>query len=235
MRRLLTITMLTTTSLIGFAAPGDAAAAGTLSTADGVLYEDCEAHPYSFAISPPAGTDSWSMNVTAYGPDGTPGESDVVDTGVGTGSGAVEFCGDEKPGQYQLVADVEYTDLEASVPTTTERLATTFAMRQPKSRTSLRVSTLRPRLNSEVRFSVTALEERAAGYLPASYAKVRLQKRVDSKWVKVRKGKSFTNARGRVVFTLRWNVAGRVAVRAETVTSPAADGSVSRSVKLRTH
>lgn len=173
MHRLVSMAMLAVASLVVPAAP--AAASGSISAGDGVLYDDCRAHPYSFAITPPPGTDSWSMDVTAYGPDGTSEASDFVYDDISTGGGELQFCGYELPGQYELVAEIEYSDYDATGSgTSTERLTTTFAMRQPMTRTSLKVSSRRPSFNASVRFVITAKDERPSGYFPTSYTTVRL-------------------------------------------------------------
>lgn len=175
------------------------------------------------------------MDVTAYGPDGTSEASDFVYDDISTGVGGLQFCGYELAGNYQLVADIEYSDYDAvGSGTSTERLTTTFAMRQPLSRTRLKVSTKTPRYNAPVRFIVNSSDERPSGYFPTSYASVRLQKRVGSRWVNVRGGKGSTDSRGREVMTFRWNVRGRMAVRAMTLNSSAAQGSVSSPITLRT-
>lgn len=233
MRHLLTVTLLCVTSLVGFATP--AVAAGSLTAGDGVLYSDCRDHPYYFAVSPPLGTDSWSMDVTAYGPDGTSQASDFVYDDISTGVGGLQFCGSELAGRYELVAEIEYSDYDAAGSgTSTERLTSTFTMRKPQSRTRLQVSTKSPRYDSPVRFVVRSSDERPSGYFPTSYAEVRLQKRVGSRWVNVRGGKGYTDSRGRDVMTFRWNVRGRTVVRALTLDSSGVEGSASSPVTMRT-
>lgn len=232
LRHVLTITMLALTSLVGFAAP--ASAVGSMSVGDGVLYDDCRDHPYFFSVLPPAGTDSWSMDVTAYGPDGTSQASDFVYDDISTGSGGLQFCGYELAGRYELVAEIEYTDYDAAGSgVSTERLTSTFAMRQPYTRTRLQVSTRSPRYNSAVRFTVKTTDERPSGYFPTSYAEVRLQTRVGSKWVNVRGAKGYTDSRGRDVMTYRWNVRGRIAVRATTLGSSSTAGSTSAPIIVK--
>jgi hypothetical protein len=175
------------------------------------------------------------MDVVAYGPDGTSQSSDFVYDDISTGSGELQFCGYELAGRYELVAEIEYSDYDAAGSgTSAERLTSTFAMRQPQTRTRLQVSTRSPRYNSPVRFVIRTADERPSGYFPTSYAEVRLQKRVGSRWVNVRGGKGFTDSRGREVLTFRWNVRGRVAVRAATLNSSDAEGSVSSPVTVRT-
>lgn len=233
MRHLLPITILSLAPLVGFATP--AHAVGSLSVGDGVLFGDCREHPYYFAVSPPIGTDSWSMDVTAHGPDGTSQASDFVYDDISTGTGGLQFCGSELAGRYELVAEIEYSDYDAAGSGTSfERLTSTFAMRQPRSRTHLQVSTKSPRYNSPVRFMIKTSDERPAGYFPTSYAEVRLQKRMGSRWMNVRGGKGFTDSRGREVLTYRWNVRGRTVVRAVALNSSSVEGSVSSPVTVRT-
>jgi hypothetical protein len=217
------------------ALPTQAVAADALVVTDGVLYDDCRMHPYSFVVTPPPGSDSWSMDVTAYGPDGTSQATDFVYDDISTGSGDLLFCGSEMAGAYQLVADVEYTDFDADFGgVTTERLAAPFTMRQPASRTSLKVSTGRPSYNSVVTFTVTSLDERPNGFFPTSYATVRLQRKSGGRWVNVPKAKGLTDERGRDVQKFRWNVRGRQVVRAITPATTDVAGSSSRQVTIRT-
>lgn len=233
MRRLLSVTLLAAASLVGLASPSSAA--GVLVVGNGVLYQDCRDHPYSFSVLPPPGTDSWSMDVTAYGPDGTSQASDFVYDDISTGSGGLQFCGSELPGSYELVAEVEYSDFDAyGSGTTTERLTSTFSMRKPSTRTRLQVSTRSPRYNAAVRFTIKTSDERPSGYFPTSYADVRLQRRAGNRWVNVPSGKGFTDSRGREVLTFRWNTRGRFSVRAVTLDSDNLDGSTSASITIRT-
>ena len=233
MRRLLSVTVFTAASFVGLVSP--ASATGALVVGDGVLYQDCREHPYSFSVQPPPGTDSWSMDVTAYGPDGTSQASDFVYDDISTGTGGLQFCGSEMSGRYELVAEIEYSDYDSDGSgTTTERLTSAFSMRKPSSRTRLRVSTRNPRYNSAVRFTIKTSDERPSGYFATSYAEVRLQRRVGARWVNVKGGKGFTDSRGRDVLTFRWNTRGRFAVRAVTLESAKLEGSTSAPITLRT-
>ena len=210
-------------------------ASGSISASSGVLYDDCRMHPYTYSLSLPPGTDSWSMSVSAVGPDGTEEASDYVYDDVTTGTGGLQFCGGELPGAYQLVADVEYTDYDASGGgTTTERFTATFSMRLPMTKTRLRVSDRTPRYNSVVRFVIRTKDERPSGYFPTSTAWVRLQVRAQGRWRNVRGAKVLTDSRGKAVLAYRWDVRRRLTLRALTLGSSSATASWSRPVAVTT-
>jgi hypothetical protein len=187
------------------------------SPGTGVLYDDCRSVlvPYSLDVSP--GTDSWSMDVVAYGPDGTQEASDYVSSfsDPSTGNAALLFCGYEMPGSYTVaVEDAAWSDYESDIYSSPFSVpGTTFTMRLPKSKTTLK----KKAAGEGVRLTVQVKDERPAGYFPTEYATVRLEALIKGKWRRVPHSKALTDERGREVW--RIGRVGRVVkLRAVTLT-----------------
>jgi hypothetical protein len=78
-----------------------------VDTVDGVLYEECFAHTYSYGITLAPNTASWSMVVAVDDPSGVVA-TDVFSSGENpplSGTRTVELCGDtDKAGPFTLRA-----------------------------------------------------------------------------------------------------------------------------------
>jgi hypothetical protein len=231
MRALLAVPLVLAACLLG---PAPAAhAAGVVSTSDGVLYDDCQDHAYSYSFTLPPETDSWSLDVAAVAPDGTTEvtDFDYGSGGLAVGTGGLQFCGFELPGTYQLQATVEYDDYSSGV-TGIMTASAVFSMRTPYSRTTLKVSDRSPRFNQPVRFVMKARDERPSGYFPTEYATIRLEVRARGTWHRIRGGQVMSDSKGRAVVAYRWDLRRALWLRAVTKAGPSYAGSKSSPVRV---
>lgn len=198
--------------------PTAQAATSWTSSTSGVLYGTCLNHAYRYSLSLPAGAIDWSLSVDLIAPDGTTEDSDFLwyeDGDPATGTSSFLFCGAEMPGRYVIAATGEWDDSDYNSHPFTLPYST-FSMRQPYSRTRLRVSDRTPSPGQVVRFRIGTTDERPRGYFRTAYASVVLQHRVGRRWKAYRWGHAITNARG--VVTLKARFRGRpVRVRARTL------------------
>lgn len=211
-----------------------ASATDTLTTTDGVLYYGCRDHAYGFSFALPPGTDEWSVDVAAVGPDGTTEASDS-DFGPGAsanGAGSLEFCGSESAGAYELRATVEYTDSAIGGADGTFLTVVPFTMREPRSLSSLSVSDRTPALNQIIKFVLKTRDERPEGFLPTLYSDVHLEARIAGSWVIVKASRTTTNEVGTAVLRYRWKSRRPVRIRAVTETSSGWSGSISAPLRV---
>jgi hypothetical protein len=100
-----------------------AAGTGSVSASGGVLYSDCRQHAYTYALSLPADTASWNLDVTVLGPDGLYSAGDFLydDADPATGVADFQLCGGELAGLYTITAtlttyDADYTESATALP-----------------------------------------------------------------------------------------------------------------------
>jgi hypothetical protein len=235
MRLLLGIALVLVAPLAGPAPSAQAAQAdGVVSVASGVLYDDCRDHPYSYSFTLPAGTDSWSMDVEAVGPDGTTEVSDFAygSGGIATGTGGLQFCGSEAAGSYELRATVDHVDYDNVVADGAMTATAAFSMRKPYSRTSLKVSDRSPRFNQVVVFVMKARDERPYGYFATRYATMRLEVKARGTWQRIRGSQTVSDSRGRARIAYRWDLRRSIRLRAVTKASSGYAGSTSSPVRV---
>jgi hypothetical protein len=214
--------------------PVPTASAAVVSVSSGVLYDECRAHPYTFSFTLPAGTDSWTVEAVAVGPDGTTAATDVV-LGSGAsaaGTGALEFCGTEQAGAYELRTVVVHRDVETATEGSQTSVAP-FTMRTPRSRSTLKVSDRTPRFNQHVRFVMKSQVERPSGYAGTVGARMHLEVRVaGTPWISVKGSRKTTDSRGRATKTYRWNIRRPLWLRTVTETARGWTTSASRPVRV---
>jgi hypothetical protein len=222
-------------SCVALAAPAHAdTGSGTVSGINGVLYDDCRAYPYRYAVDVPIDAQSWRLDVTLIGPNG-----DTADTGfVGSGepvSGTSTFflCPPtDLYGTYTIRATFEWQDTD-SVWHPSAVADAHFSMRKPFTRTTLSVSTHRPSYGQVVTYRIGVRDERPEGYVATPFAWVHLQKRVDGHWVRIKGSRTLTHATGRVGLRLRYrHHHKRMRVQAVAEASARFSRSVSPAVRL---
>lgn len=211
--------------------PANAATGHLTPPAPGVLFDDCRdvAVPYALSIEP--GADSWSMTVTAYGPDGTEETSDFLydDEDPSTGTAKLQFCGYEDPGSYIVRAEGSSSDFDAKISERPFNLApVTLTMRLPESRTTVKVK----RVRNGVRVTALVRDERPNGFFPTEYATLNLQYLSRGQWRNIPGGKVDTDENGRFSTTME-RPSRPVKIRALTRTSSRYTSSKSRPVTVR--
>jgi hypothetical protein len=150
-------------------APASAQAAGTLTTADGVLFQSCVRHPVSYAVSP--GSDNWSLFLSSTRSDGSPGPFVSLSPQLGaqpSGTTTLDFCGAGDtagvyvPGGYTLTG--ERTWYDGSGAHTEQLPPAAFTMARPETRTTLTLSDRTPRPGQPIRFLVKVKVQSPSGW-----------------------------------------------------------------------
>jgi len=216
------------------AAHATGAPAATISIGNGVLYSDCRDHAFSYAVTVPAGSTSWTLDVTAYGPDGLESGSEYLygsDDNPTPGAGDFFFCAGMMAGTYTIQTVFEWTDQDYNSYSTAVA-PVSFTMRKPFTRTTLAASTTNPDYGQRVKLKVTSKDERPAGYFASDYAKVRVQRYTSGEWATI-KGGRLTIELGKAVMRYRFASTGREKFRAVTVPHTRLSGSTSTKVVLR--
>lgn len=212
-----------------------AAAAGevTVSIPSGVLYESCGQYPFTYAAGGlPAGYGPyWNMDFNLIGPDGREAGGDYLYGELANGVSDIQICESPNlPGTYTLTGTGEACNRSYDcVPIS--MTPTSFTLRLPLTKTTLKASTTNPRPSQVVRFVIGSRDERPNGYYGTAYADVALQVKTATGWRKVG-GNQMTDSRGREVIEARYT-GGRKRLRAVTFSSDSRTGSVSRTVVLR--
>lgn len=209
---------------------------GSVAGINGVLYDDCLAYPFSYAISVPGGGNYRDLQVGLYEPDGTYSQTATVypDTNDASGTSTFTLCTQtDLYGRYTMKPVVHWgPDADHSTQSTAALDDAHFTLRKPRSRTALRASTRRPAYGQVVRYRVTAYDERPAGYRPRAFAWVHLEQRRARRWVRIKAGRAMTHATGRIVIRLRYRAHHRrTLIRA--VTEPTTRYRRSTSPTLR--
>ena len=208
-----------------------AAAAGTGELGvkrNGVLYDVCHVHPYSYSVAPDE--DRWRLDVTLYTPAGDEWGWESFDSDDGDlteDTSGVRFCGPGTAGQWTLGATLTEYLPNGDVASVTDVADATFQMRKARSRTALTVSDPTPRFNEIVRFRATSTKERPARFARAQYAETKLQYKTARGWKTLRGSKRVANAKGVTVWKYYWNVKNTYRVRAVTVRNSGYQASTS--------
>jgi hypothetical protein len=213
-------------------AQGDSAPS-SIAGIDGVLYNDCLSYPYHYALDVPADAEEWTLEVTTFGPAGQQAETDSVSNEAPDGTGSFFLC--TRPdgfGTYLIRSTFHWWDADA----TRHDVAladSSFVLRKPFTRTGVTSSTRRPRHGQLVRYRVSTLDERPAGFAPNAFAWVHLQKRSHGHWVRMKGGRGMTHDNGRVTLRLRYTAhRKRLLVRAVTEPSARYAGSTSPALRI---
>lgn len=225
---------LTAATIVG---PGPAAfATGSVASPNGVLYDGCQSHPFTFTVQATAtGVDTWFVNATLIGPTGVT-VSTAFETGSGSGGqggSTVTVCDYDAPGTYRLSTRVRYMNRLGQFVETEQLPDVFFSMAALATSTTLGVSTTKPRFKQNVKFRVTSLRQQPTGMSANDYESVALEKRVGGVWKQIRGSATETNDAGWVSIKLRWRQPGKTKVRAVTMPDDNAVASYSAPVKLK--
>jgi hypothetical protein len=205
-----------------------------VDTVDGVLYEECYAHTYSYGITLAPNTASWSMVVAVDDPSGVVA-TDVFSSGENpplSGTRTVELCGDtDKAGAFTLRATL--IDRVGFYQDITHLTPDAFTMRKPFTTTELKASKRRPRAGHRARLRITSMAEHLGAYLPHTTSRVYLERRQGGTWVKIRGSGRWLDEHGRVRLKPTMNTRGKVKIRAVTRGTGNYAKSRSRPVTLR--
>lgn len=193
-----------------------------VSSAPGVIFEDCSDHPFTYSVAPPADAYSWSIELTIQAPDGTAAGSVYVGrsspaTGVATESVCTDYYG---PGTYSVAGVYEVVQPDGALYTKTVRTPVTpftFDLRLPYATVAAKPSDKSPRVGQRVKVHVKLTDERpSGGYFPTADAPVTLQRLKGSKWVAIHGTKEYTTTSGKAVLKFRsaWKGKTRFRVRA---------------------
>ena len=200
---------------------------------NGVLYDTCRYHQFRYDVSGTAY--DWDLEVDLYDSRGVAVDwawlnstSDPA-SGKTRGSDGFHFCGWERPGRYTMKATL--TRYDHNYNSTTERFTSSFTMRRPRTRTSLRVNDRTPRSGQVLRFRARSTAEYPKGYFAKDFARVVLQRKTGRGWKRVRAG--YTNRRGVAAFRVRWRRGDSRRLRAVTKSDVPFAASRSRVVRLR--
>lgn len=221
--------------LLGVAPAQADAGSASVAGIDGVLYDDCLAHPYSFTVaSVPADAGYWDLRTRLVGPDGHLTATDFVaqPTSTGTSTFGLLCPPRDTYGRYTIQATFEWQGSDSAWHSSPLPDAH-FTLRRPHTRTSLAASTRRPGDRQVVTWQVRSSDERPTGYAPNAFAWVHLEKRVSGQWVRIRGGRAMTHATGQVKVRLRYlGHHRRTWVRAVTERSARFARSTSPAVRL---
>jgi hypothetical protein len=215
--------------------PADSASSTTIAANDGVRYDSCRYHPYTYTVQSMAGSADWDADITLYDPEGSRSDSDFRYSGSDpdTGSGSFFICGFEPAGRWRLTIDVTYYD-DSYSKIATNTASDTFVLRKPRTTTAYTVSPKKPRPGQVIRVRISSKIERPAGYAPNRYEYVVLESRKGGgAWKRVRGTRTYTSGSG--VGVVRTRNTGRrpVQVRAVTIVTSDYAGSVSSGKRIR--
>lgn len=208
---------------------------GSTAGSNGVLYDDCVLQPYSYAVTVPDDSESWSLDTSAVGPDGQTADTGHVGNGEDlSGVGTFRLCSPpDLFGRYTIHATLDWVDADTT-PHHEVLADSQFTMRKPFTRTTLSVSTRRPAYRQYVAYRIGVSDERPAGYTATPFVWVVLQKKVDGQWVRIKGSRTLTHSTGRVKLRLRYlrHHHKRLWVRAVAQESPQLSRSVSAPVRI---
>ena len=177
------------------APPAEASVAGTIGNGSAVLYEGCRYWSIPYLLSVDPGVDYWNLSLSIKGPDGIEDFSDYLYSSEypSSGSAQVQVCSIDDPGTYTVEATGEFTDYDTDQDGTYTLPSSTFNVRQPKSKTTLKVKQLP---QNKMRLTVTVKDERPNGFFPSEYADVKLQAFKGGRWVTAHSGTGYTDEKG---------------------------------------
>jgi len=213
---LITATLVTAVTMVtGTATP--AHAAGSVSSSNGVLFDGCSDHAFSYSFYAPGATE-WDLDATLTDPAGD--QSDFAyeygDGDTASGSSSVSICDWERPGVYTI--DVTVTWYDADYNAWPDQGSATFSMREARTRTSLHVSDRTPRFDAIVTLKIHSTEEHPNGYFGNEYEYVALEYWAGGAWDRVRGSKTLTADYGNARLKYRWNLMRPIRIRAVTLT-----------------
>lgn len=180
---------------------------GSTTGVNGVLYDDCVDQPYRYSVSVPDGAGYRAIRAWLYAPGGALVDSDYVvpDTNTASGTSTFRLCRPTDPfGTYTIRATVEWGQDAEHIDDSSVLDRASFAMRKPRTRTALAVSTHRPAYGQRVTYRITVRDERPGGYARTPFAWVVLQQRVGGHWARIKGSRTLTHDTGRVRLRLRY-------------------------------
>jgi hypothetical protein len=238
MRRALA-TLLTLLAAAFALQPAPADAGGTvvsgpfaLDVADGILYPGCSS--YGFALDPalPAAAEGWYLELTVRGPGGVIVHEDTLSDYYSTAEylDHMWICSaDTKPGRFTMEATGAWRD--ADWEDTPISLSATFALRLPRSVTTLQAVNANPRPNTWAKLKTQVVQETRRGLDASRFTPVVLQRLKAGRWVKVKGSRVVTDKFGEATFRYRYR-SGRVSLRAKATPVEVAP-STSLRIRLR--
>jgi hypothetical protein len=236
--RSLALLLLTTSFAFALTAAGGSASAGDSSWVRGinsVLYQGCHEHPYQYHINADQASYDWSLQVTAYDPRGIEATSSWIwkdegdpPSGTAGGDNALSICSGERPGRYTIRAELNFY----GGPYTDQILPeSSFTLRLPRTRTSLKVNDRSAALGQRLRFKIRSKTEFPTGYFGSEYERVVLERKAGARWLRM--GRRYTtNSRGVAVAKVSWDSRRPVKVRAVTRRTEDHGKSTSRPVNI---
>ena len=232
MRALLGIVVL---ALACVAGPARAdSTSGSTTGIDGVLYDDCLSYPYRYSVDVPAEAEQWTLEVTAFGPDGQPAETDSRSNEATTGTSSFFLC--TRPdgfGTYTIRSTFHWWEADATTPHDVPLADSAFTLRKPFTRTSVVVSSRRPHRGQVVRYRIATRDERPTGFAANAFAWVHLERKAHGHWVRMKGGRGMTHSTGRVRLKLRYPYHHkRLRIRAVTEPSVRYAGSTSPALRI---
>jgi hypothetical protein len=206
---------------------------GSVTGVSGVLFNDCLSYPYHYALVIPADAQSWTLDVTALGPDGQVAETDALSNEEPVGMRGFFLC--TRPdgfGTYTIHSTFHWQDAD-DVWQQSALDDSSFTLRKPFTTTSVRASIRRPSYRQLVTYRISSFDERPTGYAPNGLAWVHLEKKAHGQWVRMRGGRAMTHSTGRATVRLRYLRHHHRPVRIRAVTEPTVRYAVSASPMLR--
>lgn len=222
-------------ALVAAPQPAAAGAAGTatVEVLKDVLYPDCDFYTYIVHPDLPAEAEGWDMTVTVTDPDGEVQSEEYLITSSDAHDeywDSFWLCSeDTRPGTFVMRGvgtwwDADYNDS----PLTMEH---TFRLRLPTSVSALSVRKANVAPRTYVNFTALVVEETPAGFQPAQFVRVVLQRKTRTGWAKVKGATALTNDKGSASLRMFYR-RGRVVVRAKA-SPPEVTPSVSNKIVLR--
>lgn len=200
----------------------------------GVIYQACNDVPESWTLSFPQAASDWDLSVDIIGPDGERADGDWLngsDAWTAQGSATFLLCV-PGPGTYTVRVtgtwdDSDYNEHAFTLP------SSTFSMRTPQTRTTLKVSNTHPKRDQVVKMQIDASDERPAGYFPTDDAVVKLQIKKRAVWHTKSLGlDGITNPDGVTKFKMRWSHKRGTKETIRAITPAAYDKAASYSAPI---
>jgi hypothetical protein len=227
--QLLSLVVLLALPLGPWASPAMATTSNLITTNNGVLWSGCPKHAFTAYINNPYGAYGWTLDLKILDPTGRVTKTSYT-LGVANDdsyNGSFSLCAPEVPGRFTITGVFKYNDQNY-----TEHVRTItpvpFAMRLPRTRTSLTTSKTDARIGETITLRSRSRDERPGGYACTPNAFVKIQRYRDGRWVTVIH--TVSDNYGRV--THRFTFRGAVRWRAVTRASEFWTGSVSGAVRV---
>jgi hypothetical protein len=207
-------------------AAAQAADAGTTSTSDVVLSDECQRHEFDWVATVPAST-YWQLDIKVLDPSGRTSEGALPNSNENalTGSFTQLFCSSSAPGTWTISTGGFY-QLLPGVRLPLDATTTSFVVRKAQTDTTLAATPMR---NGRWKVRADVREERTGGWFAPTGLDTRLQRLVDGRWKNLPK-RVLTSTRGTSAVTVAFPRGTRL--RGVTVAAGNYEQSVSNPVTL---